>query len=150
MYTNTTKKSEEGGLWHANLLVCYSISVLLQVKRQQPGEKKEVPGAKMTTRQFLVWHTRQVFQSSRSLLVLSHIQMSKTGGHLLILQIVSLLSFKLFHELKIVHVEGSFLVFFCSHCTNWKLFRSFTLVFLPPASVYFVLVYAICCAHAVF
>lgn len=85
MYTNATKKSEAGGLWHANLSMGYSISLLLQVKHQQPGEKKEVPGAKRTTRQFLVQHTRQVFLSSRSLLVLSHIQTLKTEGHLLIL-----------------------------------------------------------------
>lgn len=52
------------------------------------------------------------FLSSRSLVVLSHIQMSKTGGHLLILQIVALLSFKLFHEIKMVHVkEVSWCVF---------------------------------------
>lgn len=51
MYTNATKKSEAGGLWHANLSVCYSISVLLQVKHQQSSEKKEVPGAKTTTMQ---------------------------------------------------------------------------------------------------
>lgn len=54
MYTNATKKSEAGGLWHANLSMCYSISVLLQVKHQQPSEKKEVPCAKRTTVQFSV------------------------------------------------------------------------------------------------
>ena len=59
--------------------------------------------------------------------------------------------FNLLHELKRVHGEGSFLsICLCSHYTNWKLFRSFTLAFLPPACAYLVSVYAICRAHAVF
>lgn len=76
-YTNTTKKSEAEGLWHANLSMCCSISVLLQAKHQQSSEKKEVPGAKGQPCSF--WYSTSHRLFPLSLLVLSPLWRHKTG-----------------------------------------------------------------------